>query len=151
MTDERTTFASGAQKDQKDARFGLIPPNALREVARVYGYGADKYDARNWEKGLPFGPVYDAAQRHLNSFNAGVDLDAESGLHHLAHAAFGILSLLEYTLTGTGTDDRTALRPVDTEHPPSEPSGIYIHTSDPGETLRAYYAAVDELKRRGQL
>ena len=110
---DTTTFASGARKDMKLARFSLIPPHALREVAEVYGYGAAKYDSRNWESGLPYSIVLDAAQRHINMFLSGVDIDDESTHHHLAHAVFGLLSVLEYQLTGyTEGDDRTTLRKV---------------------------------------
>jgi hypothetical protein len=50
--------------------------------------------------------VYDAVQRHLNAFWAGEDVDQESSLCHLAHAAFGLLTLLEYRRLRPELDDR---------------------------------------------
>lgn len=100
----------GVKFDAGKPRFDLIPPNALIEVARVYTMGGEKYAARNWENGMDYGRLYGALQRHLHAFWSGENKDQESDLHHLAHAAFGVLGLLEYELTKTGTDSRTQLR-----------------------------------------
>jgi len=94
----RQTSMSGGQKDAKLARFSLLPQAALHEVAEVYGYGAKKYEANNWRKGYPYSWSLDALGRHLNAFSRGEELDPESGSHHLAHAAFHILTLLEWRL-----------------------------------------------------
>jgi len=45
-------------------------------------------------------------ERHWFSFKGGEDFDGESGLYHLAHAAWNILSLLEYYRTHPELDDR---------------------------------------------
>ncbi len=96
-----------AKKDDSGKeRFDLIPAMPLIELARVYTYGAAKYDDRNWEKGLFWGRVFAAAQRHLWRFWSGEDADAESGLSHLAHAAWCCLALMEYTKTHSELDDR---------------------------------------------
>ena len=92
--------------DNDKARFDLIPPNALTELAQVYTMGAKKYADRNWEKGMMYGRLFGAALRHLFAFWCGEDKDKESGLHHLAHAAFSCLAIVEYSYTGKGTDDR---------------------------------------------
>jgi hypothetical protein len=96
----------GLKHDAGKPRFELLPPNALREVAEVYTFGALKYEDRNWERGISWGRVYGAVQRHLHAFWAGQDLDEESGLPHLAHAAFGLLALLEFSRTHPELDDR---------------------------------------------
>uniref|UniRef100_UPI001E4FF338 dATP/dGTP diphosphohydrolase domain-containing protein n=1 Tax=Acetomicrobium sp. S15 = DSM 107314 TaxID=2529858 RepID=UPI001E4FF338 len=36
-------------------RYDLIPSDALRELAKVYTVGAEKYGERNWEKGMSWG------------------------------------------------------------------------------------------------
>lgn len=74
----------------------MIPVAALAEVARVYAYGADKYDRDNWRRGYAWSLSYDALQRHVNAFWGGQDFDEESGIHHLAHAAFHIFTLMTY-------------------------------------------------------
>jgi hypothetical protein len=98
--------AHGIKNDADKPRFDLMPPKSLEQIAAVYTYGASKYAPRNWEKGMDWSRVYGATQRHLNSFWAGQDLDEESTLEHLAHAAFGILALLEYARTHPELDDR---------------------------------------------
>ena len=80
------------------------------EVAAVYSYGAKKYAARNWENGMDWGRVYAATQRHLHSYWGGQDIDEESGLPHLAHATFGLLTLITFATTHPELDSRlTAL------------------------------------------
>ena len=102
----RKTSPSGGQKGVKLEQYGLIPVRALREVARVYGYGAQKYAPNNWRKGYPWTWAYDAMQRHLNSFWEGEELDPESGLPHLAHAVFHCLTLMTYCESSRTYDDR---------------------------------------------
>lgn len=75
-------------------------------VAAVLGFGAEKYAADNWRKGMEWRRLYGAALRHLMAWERGEDLDPESGLPHLAHAGCCILFLLSYQLVGGGTDDR---------------------------------------------
>lgn len=81
--------------------WNLFMWDAAREVVRVLKMGAEKYTARNWEKGMKYSRCYDSAQRHLYAwFQEGEDHDKESGLLHLAHAAWNILVLLSYQLRG---------------------------------------------------
>jgi hypothetical protein len=96
----------GIKHDDGKPRFDLMPPRPLTKVAGVYNYGAHKYAPRNWERGIEWSRVYGATQRHLHAFWGGQDLDEESALEHLAHAAFGILALLEYAETHPELDDR---------------------------------------------
>lgn len=98
--------AQGLKHDAGKLRFDLIPPRPLEDLARVYTMGAAKYADRNWERGLAWGRVFGAIMRHLWAFWRGEDLDPESGLPHLAHAAWGCFSLLEYRHTHPEMDDR---------------------------------------------
>ena len=43
MSEVRQTSDSGAQKGSKLARYDMIPADALDELARHYGKGAEKY------------------------------------------------------------------------------------------------------------
>lgn len=94
------------KNDQGKPNYALIPPKSMSEVAKVFTYGAQKYGERNWEKGLAYSRLYAAIQRHLWAYWAGEDLDPESGLPHLAHAAASIFMLLEYQRTHPELDDR---------------------------------------------
>jgi dATP/dGTP diphosphohydrolase, N-terminal len=97
---------TGAEKGRKLARFDLIPPRPLWQVAELYGRGAKKYADRNWEKGYAWSLSYAAAQRHLSQFWAREDTDTELGMPHLAAAVFHILALMEFTRTHPEKDDR---------------------------------------------
>jgi len=103
VTDENT----GGRKGVKPERYDLIPVWPLRMVARVYGWGTKKYADRNWELGYKWSNSYSAGQRHLNAFWGGEWLDQESGLPHLAHAAWHCLTLMTYMVRQIGTDDRS--------------------------------------------
>jgi hypothetical protein len=73
---------------------GLLPGDALLEVARVLDYGAQKYSANNWRKVRPGSRYLDAALRHLHAYADGEDNDPESGLSHLGHAACCVLFMI---------------------------------------------------------
>lgn len=102
VTDPKT----GGQKGRKPERYDLIPWGAMDEVARVYGFGANKYESWNWAKGYSWSLSTGAALRHLTAFAAGEDLDPESELPHLAHAVFHMLALITFRQHGLGADDR---------------------------------------------
>lgn len=88
---------TGGAKGQKLERYGLIPPEALAEVARVYGYGASKYEEdNNWRRGYSWSLSLDALFRHVEAFRRGESYDPESGLHHLAHAEFHLNTLMVF-------------------------------------------------------
>lgn len=92
--------------DSEKAKICLLPTEALREVAKVVGFGATKYGRYNWRQGMDWTRLYDAAQRHLWAWLEGETRDSDSRMRHLAHAACSILFLLSYEITGTGKDDR---------------------------------------------
>ena len=101
----------GVKYDQDKERYDLIDGYALNELAKVYTYGAQKYEDRNWEKGIKWSRVFAAIMRHLWKFWRAKQLglpenDEESGLPHLAHAAWGCFALLHYTQFKPEYDDR---------------------------------------------
>lgn len=98
---------TGGEKGQKLARFDLLPPAALRQVAEHYGTGAAKYEDRNWERGYKWGLSFGAMQRHAWAFWNGESLDPETKTHHLAAVVFHALTLMTYEDKGLGTDDRS--------------------------------------------
>lgn len=89
-----------------DERHDLIPPTILDEVVKVYTYGTIKYDDRNWEKGMEWGRLYGALERHASKWRRGEIYDNESGLHHISHAIWQCFSLVEYDHYKIGIDDR---------------------------------------------
>jgi len=95
--------------DQEKPATELLPPRALMSVAEVLAHGAQKYEAENWKKVDKIRRYYGAALRHLFAWAQREDLDPDSGLPHLSHAACCILFILELYQDGTmeGIDDRS--------------------------------------------
>lgn len=87
----------------------LVPPECIEEISQVFGYGAQKYGTNNWRKDVDttsYSRTYSSIQRHLNAFWRGEDLDPETDLRHLAHAASQIFILMIQTKEGPHMDDR---------------------------------------------
>ena len=107
LSEKRITDpTTGGQKGQKLCQIGAVDPLALVEVGKVAGFGGEKYERYNFAKGYKWSLNYDALQRHLMAFWSGEDIDPESKLPHLAHAAWHCLALLTFWLRKKGTDDR---------------------------------------------
>ena len=88
---------TGIKFDSKKPDYSLIPPNALDDVAKVLTYGAQKYDRHNWKQLENLDTRYfAAAQRHLWALQRGETLDAETGIHHAAHAICCMMFMLEF-------------------------------------------------------
>lgn len=101
----RMVSETGGAKGRKDARFGLIPTEAMWEVARCYGIGAEKYDDWNWALGYNYSLSIDALERHLNLWKGGEQID-EAGFHHLSAVVFHALTLMDRELHAPEFDDR---------------------------------------------
>jgi hypothetical protein len=95
MSDTYVSETGGERRNVGKLRFELIPPSWGRALAAVLTKGAAKYADRNWEKGLPLLQTLASAERHIAAYKAGQDVDPETGLSHLAHAATNLLMALE--------------------------------------------------------
>lgn len=84
----------------------LVPASLIRGVAEILAFGAKKYAPNNWRKGGSWTKTYESCMRHLLDWNEGIDLDKESQLDHLKHAACNIAFLIEFVEKGIGEDDR---------------------------------------------
>lgn len=90
-------------------RMTLVPPEAVRGVAKVMTFGERKYAANNWRQPTEWSRFLDAAKRHLNDFECGVNWDVGeggSGLHVIDHAIAELMMLSASIKNGVGTDDR---------------------------------------------
>ncbi len=96
----------GRKNDTGKARFDLIPVRPLVALAELYAIGADKYEARNWERGLPPSRVFAAMQRHAWAWHNGETHDPEDGQHHMSSVAWGAFALHELEVTRPDLDDR---------------------------------------------
>lgn len=116
---------SGSKFDGGKPRMGLVHPDFIEGVAEVLTFGAKKYAAWNWAQGIEFDRLYDAAQRHLNAWNKGEDLDPESGKSHLMHAACELMFLHCFQKWGRlDLDNRYILDSVPSELRLHIPEGV---------------------------
>jgi Domain of unknown function (DUF5664) len=84
----------------------LLSMSGIDDVAKVGAYGAKKYGQSNWRGGSDWMRYCGSIIRHTSSFIRGECFDLESGLPHLAHAAYNCLILLTWGKEGKGKDDR---------------------------------------------
>ena len=84
----------------------MLPFSAMEPVIRVYMFGKKKYAKDNWRKGMAWSRAFNSAMRHLTTWWEGEDNDPESGLSHLAHAAWNVITLLAYLKLHPNKDDR---------------------------------------------
>jgi hypothetical protein len=106
-TDETINVSpTGGQKAGNLERYSLIPVEPLRLLARHYGIGATKYDDDNWRKGYDWRWSLDSLHRHLASFEAGEDIDPETGSPHIIAVAWHAFTLTEFSKTHPEFDTR---------------------------------------------
>ena len=101
-----STSDSGATKQVKEARYDMIPADALDELARHYGAGAMKYPPfdngdgngklDNYRRGYDWSLSFAAMQRHAWAFWNREDIDQETGSKHLIAAAWHCLTLAHW-------------------------------------------------------
>jgi len=87
----REYVATGGMREPATGkgRYDLLSPAVLKRVAQHYENGAEKYAARNWEKGLPDSRCFDSAVRHLYTW-----LEGDKSEDHLAAAIWNISALI---------------------------------------------------------
>lgn len=76
----------GQKFDTDKDRFDLLPFDLMGGEQRVWEFGAKKYSANNWRKGMPMTQGLNAALRHITAYMMGEDHDPESKESHLDHA-----------------------------------------------------------------
>jgi hypothetical protein len=103
MTDH--TPKAAMKHDAEKVRMDLLDPAAIEKLAQVLTFGAKKYEAHNWRRGISKSRLLGAALRHLFSYMRGEDADPESGLSHVAHAMCCCMFLLGLEKR-TDLDDR---------------------------------------------
>lgn len=125
----------GLRYNKGKNRIELIPAKPIQLLGEVYSRGAHKYSiykrkdgtkvlgkdisveeaanlemvysgADNWRNGLVWTEAIGSVERHINAFKSGEDIDKDLGTYHLANAAWGLFSLLEFYGTHPELDDR---------------------------------------------
>lgn len=118
----------GGHDDKEKLRVDLVPLELIEGVAKVLGFGAKKYGDYNWQKGIRYTRIYGSALRHIFQWRKLIDIDPESGLQHLEHAACNLAFLLWYMKNKPEFDDRVLTPPT-----PATASGFTLE--QPGRSL----------------
>ena len=66
-------------------KWSLVHYGSLVLMIRVLEFGAKKYSAENWKKGLDLKEILESMQRHLAAMMDGEEIDNESGIDHMGH------------------------------------------------------------------
>jgi hypothetical protein len=90
----------GRKDDGEKVRTDLYSVPAYLGTCRVLTFGAKKYAAWNWSKGILYMRIFGAILRHLFAWVTGEDNDPETGLPHLDHAACELMFLQHFTKDG---------------------------------------------------
>jgi len=84
----------------------LLPAAGIIHGAHACMDGASRYGPYNWrEKKIALMAYASAAQRHIQSWIDGEDIDP-SGAHHFGHAIAGLAIALDAMECNTAIDDR---------------------------------------------
>jgi hypothetical protein len=97
---------SGARYNDGKPDLSMIPLETLYGEARVWMKGAQKYSRGNWMKGMAWSVPLACLLRHLAKWQAGEDIDPETGEGHLDHAACNLRMLLYFRDHFPQGDDR---------------------------------------------
>lgn len=94
---KREDFPTGAVRDTEEGkpRYDLISVLALTRLAHHLRKGAEKYTARNWEKGMDYSRLYSSALRHLMQWASG-----DRSEDHLAAVLFNVMALTHFDELG---------------------------------------------------
>lgn len=88
----------GTKFDDGKLRWDLLPFDALEEIVKVYTYGSKKYGDYNYLGGIKYSRIIGAMFRHFRAWWSGEDTDRESGLPHLSHMAWNVITLLVFSI-----------------------------------------------------
>ena len=81
-----------------------IPQYALRATAEAMS--DPKYGRHNYSKKCNNLEIIEAGLRHINDWIRGIDLDKDSGKHHLSHAVSNLLIALDNEIIGSAIEGR---------------------------------------------
>lgn len=101
----------GVKHDAEKIQLDLLSARWILGVGQVLTFGARKYAAHNWRKGIKISRLLGAALRHIFAFLGGEDKDSETGLSHLYHASCCLMFASELHETHPELDDRFKIPP----------------------------------------
>ena len=82
----------------------------MLDAVKVLEFGAQKYKAWNWAKGMPWSVPTGCILRHAKAIVYGESTDPESGFEHMAHIICNVIMLAWYSEHYPDGDDRPPVR-----------------------------------------
>ena len=104
--EKKQELGGGLRYNEGKTRYELLPPFAIDQLAKVLTKGSEKYDVRNWERGMKWSNVISSLKRHIAAIERGEDYDPETGLPHASHVTCNAAFLTEYYKIYPQGDDR---------------------------------------------
>ena len=83
--DIQSVNGSALRYNSGKLQWSLVDFDALEDMVKVLEFGAKKYSADDWKKGLNTNEITESMMRHLFAYLRGEDIDPESGLPHTGH------------------------------------------------------------------
>lgn len=99
-------MTSGRKDDSNKPDYSLLTAAMLEPMIRGFMHGETKYGRHNFKSGFVNTRLTAAAMRHIQAFNDGIDIDEDSGNHHLGNAMAALAILLDNIHNGTSTENR---------------------------------------------
>ena len=96
----------GDRYNKGKVRWGLVDQRSFEPMVRVLEFGATKYSAHNWKKGLSWIEICESMLRHIYAFMDGEDLDSDSNLEHIGHIQCNAMFLSYMFRMRKDLDDR---------------------------------------------
>lgn len=96
-----TKSTTGLRYNEGKLPWHLVDFRALKSMVEVLKYGKAKYDEDQWKKGLSLKEIRDSFIRHMIEWNAGNEVDEESGLSHIGHMMCNLLFYEYFTMVDT--------------------------------------------------
>ncbi len=110
---EKHEFKTGAVRSRlDDVRYDLISPQALYRLSATYAEGAKNYGDNNFRKGMPYSNLLNHVISHIFAYITGKDKELNHPMYigikiedHLAHACWGLMTLMEQEETHPELND----------------------------------------------
>lgn len=87
-------------------QWSLVDFDALEPMVEVLEFGAKKYAAHNWKKGLSVNQICESMLRHVYALLRGEDNDPESKISHTGHILCNAMFLSHMMANRPDMDDR---------------------------------------------
>lgn len=107
------TSATGAVRESIGTKIptNLVPYELTAAAALGLNYGAGKYDAHNFKKGLSYTDLLESIKRHVAALERHETVDEDSGLPHWVLLCSSVAMLAHNVAQGKVIDDRPPFDP----------------------------------------